>query len=151
MSRIYVGQGEAAAGTNKTMLNLISAATIRPVIYDILISSGAAVADAIGIFLAQRFTALGTEGSGFTPHAIDDGYPASLADCGVAHSVEPTYTSGAIMLPEIGIHQRSTFRWVANGIHRGLKCADAANACIGIYSSSHTSTPVCQVGMWWEE
>lgn len=149
MGRKYNGQGTAATGTNKTILQLISATTIRPQIYDVVIGSVATPADQAARFYLARFTAVGTEGSGFTPVALDPGDPASLADYGVAHSAEPTYTANAMLL-QISLNQRATFRWVA-APGGELKCPASANNGIGGYSVSSTSTQAHEMCFHHEE
>ena len=57
MGSRYTGNGSAASGSNKTALNLISAATIRPALYDLVIGSVATPADAAVKWHVQRTTA----------------------------------------------------------------------------------------------
>ena len=150
MGRRYSGVGSAAVGTNLTMINLISAATIRPDLYEFIIGSGVnAPGDLATIFHIERFTAVGTEGSGFTPVAIDPGDPASLADFGVAHSTEPTYTANAILY-KIGMNERATYRWVA-APGSALKSPATANAGVGSQSQSSGGTAVHEATMLHEE
>jgi hypothetical protein len=92
-------------------LELRSATTIRPKVYDLIVSSVATPADNAGEYLLQRTTTVGTSTS-VTPQLLDPGDPAALATAGVNHSAEPTYTANAIML-RIATNQRATFRWVA--------------------------------------
>lgn len=112
--RRYFGQsGSVAVGTNKALLNLISAATIRPSIFDVVVSSVASPADTTTAFQIVRTTAVGTEGSGFTPTALDPADPASLADIGQGvYGAEPTKTASSAVL-SFSVYQRATFRWVA--------------------------------------
>lgn len=112
MSRRYSIAGtRAVASPTKSLLGLTSAATIRPRLYDIIMGSTATPADNALEFLLQRYTAVGT-GTGVTPTALDPADPAALASGTAAHSVEPTYTAGAVLL-DIAQNQRSTQRWVA--------------------------------------
>lgn len=142
--RRYHGRGSAATGTNKTILTLISATTIRPFIYDVVVGAVATPADQAARFYLARFTAVGTEGAGFTPVALDPADPASLADYGVGvFTAEPTYTANAIVL-QISLNQRATFRWVASP-EGELKAPASANNGIGFYSLSSTSTQAHEV------
>ncbi len=59
----------------------------------------------------RRTTAAGTS-TAYTPVARDPADGAASAVFGYAHTVEPTYTSGADVLP-IFAHQRATFQWYA--------------------------------------
>lgn len=152
MARRYSGVGSAAVGTNVTILTLISAATIRPEIYEFLLGSGVnAPGDLATIFHLERFTAAGTEGSGFTPHALDpadDGL--ELADYGVGvFSPEPTYTAGAILY-KLAMNERATYRWVA-APGSGLKSPATAASGTGIQSQSSGGTVAHEATMLHEE
>lgn len=112
MGRRYSTNGSAAvASPTKTTLNLTSATTVRPRIYDLLIGSVATPADNALQWLLQRYTDPGTV-TAVTPSPLDSSDPASLASSGKNATVEPTYTSAKILL-EIAMNQRSTQRWVA--------------------------------------
>ena len=148
MPRKYAAFGSASAGTNKTILAVTSAATIRPELYDILLSSSGTAGDNASIFYAARYTAAGTATS-VTPIALDPGDPAALAAAGKAHTVEPTYTANAILL-EFAVNQRATFRWVA--VPGGeLKCPATASNGIGVYTPSSTGTPTIEATIHWCE
>ena len=112
----FVTQGSVAVTSDETMINLFNPAatpTMRGRIYDFIIGCGAAVADATTIFMVNRTTAVGTEGSGFTPNNLDSGGPAGAYDSGVGtFSAEPTYTANK-QLWRGAVHQRNTVRWVA--------------------------------------
>lgn len=147
----YSGYGSAATGSSKTILALTSATTVRPAIYDLNIGCAAAPADIAGRFVLQRLTALGTEGSGFTPVALDPADVAARADYGVgAYSVEPTYTASAILL-SVSLNQRATYRWVCNE-GRELIAPATANNGIGCQSTAMSSgTTAFEVTMWHKE
>ena len=151
MGRRYTGIGSAASGANKTVLNLISATTIRPALYDMVIGSVATPADAAVKWHVQRTTAVGTEGSGYTPVALDPGDPASLADYGVgAYSVEPTFTANAVLL-QISMNQRNTFRWVAAPGGELIAPATANNGLGCQTTAVSTGTTAYEVVMFHEE
>jgi hypothetical protein len=147
----YAGKGAAATGTDKTILALVSAATIRPALYDLVIGSGSTPADAAVKFHLERFTAVGTEGSGFTPLALDPDDAAARADYGVGvYAAEPTYTAGGILLA-ISVNQRATFRWVA-APGSEFKAPATANNGIGLQSQAvSTGTPTYEATMLHEE
>lgn len=95
-------------------LGTIGADATRPrrgKLYDIIFGSEASPADNAFRYIVQRCTALGTSTS-VTPQALDPADAATEADAGENHTIEPTYTSNAILLA-IGLNQRATFRWVA--------------------------------------
>jgi hypothetical protein len=149
MANVYSGVGNAAVGTDKTVINLISSATRRPALIELIVGCGATPADLTTIFHLERFTAVGTEGSGFTPVPIDPASPAAACDFGVAHSAEPTYTANAILM-KFALHQRSIFRWVA-APGRELWAPATANNGIGLQSQSSGGTAAHDATMFFQE
>lgn len=150
MARRYAGRGAVASGTDLTLLTLISATTIRPELMMIIIGSVATPADQAMRAAIMRFTAVGTEGSGFTPTALDNGDPASLADYGVGtFSVEPTYTANSHLL-DVAVNQRATWTWYAQP-RGGIKAPASANNGLGLRSLSSTSTQAHVVTFHHEE
>ena len=107
------GSQDVTTGTpGDTSLAIVAATTKRGRIYDFMLSTGGTPADNAIQWLARRFSAVGTEGSGVTPAPLDPAAAASLLDGAENHSAEPTYTSATEMFDQI-INQRATFRWVA--------------------------------------
>lgn len=111
MARRYSGDGQDTNTANTTIVELRSATTIRPAIYDIISGSDATPADNAAEYNFQRTTTAGTD-TNVTATALDPGDPAALADFNEAHSAEPTFTADAILL-NFSHNQRATFRWVA--------------------------------------
>lgn len=146
MPHRFSGYGSAATGTNKTVLALLSSTSVRPCLYEFSLGSSSSPADVATLFLLGRSTAVGTEGSGFTPLPLDAADAAAQADYAVAHSVEPTYTAGGILWGA-SLNQRATFRWVANPGGEFVAPASANNG-IGLYSSSSGATPTYQATMY---
>ena len=109
----------------------------RGKIYDFVLGSEASPADNPFLYLFQRCTALGTSTS-VTPTALDSADAASLFVAGQNHTVEPTYTSGAV-LERIALNQRATFRWVAAP---GSELVWPATASNGIGIQTPTSSAV---------
>lgn len=131
MGRRYSINGtRSVASPTQTLLTLVSAATIRPKIYDLIMGSNATPADNALEWLLQRFTVAGTAGSSVTPAPLDPADPAALASAGQAHSAEPTYTSAKVLL-DVAMNQRSTQRWVAAPGGELISPATAANG-IGV-------------------
>jgi len=153
MSEKYMTTGGAATGTDKTIINLFNPAatpTSRGKIYDLMVGAGAAVADATGVFVLGRTTAVGTEGSGFTPNNLDPAGPAGAYDSGLGtFSGEPTYTSNKTLL-SIPCHQRNTVRYVCREGSEFLLAATQNNGA-GFKSSSNTGTAVYTATIWFEE
>lgn len=125
MGRRYSSSGGQNAAASTTILGLTSAATIRPKLYEILFGSAATPADQAFNMQVNRYTAAGTA-SAVTPQPLDPGDPNALASAGENHSVEPTYTSGAVML-SFSINQQATFRWVVPPEEGIVAPATAAN------------------------
>lgn len=108
-----VGNATTAASATLPLLTIISAATIRPQIYDYTISSDATPADNAAKYVLQRCTTTGTVGSAITPQALDPADPAALHSSGLAvFSVGPTLTASAFLGQE-AVNQRATFRFIA--------------------------------------
>lgn len=83
----------------------------RARIYDIMFGSEATPADAALLWTIRRCSAAGTS-TAVTPQNLDPASATTEYDAGENHSVEPTYTAGAILL-NVPLNQRATFRWVA--------------------------------------
>lgn len=114
MARSYTIVGNYALVASATLpaMNIISTATVRPRIYDILVGSDA-VADNAAKFLIQRNTTTGTPAGNFTPVPIDPSDPTAVVTCGLGlFSAGPTLTANAYVL-QWAQNQRATFRWVA--------------------------------------
>lgn len=152
MGERYTAWGEAAVGTDKTVINLFDPAatpTHRPRLYEIVVSSATTPADVATKMYVARTTAVGTEGSGFVPNNVDPAGPAGECDSGVAHSAEPTYTANKQLLV-FSFNQRATYRWVAAPGGELLGAATQNNG-IGVKSSSSGSTPTVQVTIFFME
>lgn len=148
----YAAVGAAAAGINKTLIDIFNATatpTRRASIYDVMIGSGSTPADHATKFNFGQLTTLGTEGSGYTPVPLDPNGLASESDAGVAHSAEPTYTGSKTKLA-ISLNQRATFRWVA-APGSELVCAATQNNGMGLYSVASTGTPTCEATILFAE
>src|SRR5262245_22073639 len=109
--RAYSSDGQrAVANPTKTAIGLtVGGTTYRPWIFDGWVGSSATPADNAIEWLGQRYTAAGTS-TAVTPMALDPADPAATSTTGVNHTVEPTYTAGAILW-HIGINQRATQRF----------------------------------------
>ena len=108
-------------------------------VYDLILGSEATPADAALLYTIQRCTAAGTS-TGVTPQPLDPADAATEMDAGENHTIEPTYTAGAILL-NIPVNQRATFRWVAAPGGELVAPATAANG-VGIQTDTiSTGTP----------
>lgn len=100
--------------TAATTIISVSADATRPrrsKIYDVLIGSDATPADNAAEYNLQRISNPQTS-TAITPQALDPADAATETDAGEAHTIEPTYTSNAVML-NIMSNQRATVRWVS--------------------------------------
>lgn len=107
----YSVSGSDTNTASTTILGIVAAATVRPRIYDVVLSSTATPADNAGNYSLKRTTTAGTA-TAVTPQALDSANPAAVTTAGKAHTAEPTYTAGSDVL-YISTNQRATFRWVA--------------------------------------
>ena len=133
-----------------TMGGIVSAATIRPRIYDFVIGSAATPGDQAASYHLERFTTAGTS-TAVVAQALDPGDPATLlaATTGENHTVEPGYTTDAIMA-NWTVNQRATFRWVAREGKEIVLPATAA-AGIGIITRVVTSAYTVRITVHEEE
>lgn len=133
MTRKYAISGSATNGTNKTILGLTASTSVRAAICDVVVGGSGTPNDYSADYLLNRNTAAGTS-TGVTPLALDPADPAALCTAGKAHSVEPTYTAGSILLA-FSLNQRQTFRFVPQPGFEFLIPATASNG-IGLYTTS---------------
>ncbi len=133
----YAVTGQTACdSTSDTCLGIFRGASKRIKINDFTVGASGTPADNAILWVVQRFTALGTEGSGVTPAPLDLADGASVGDAGQDYSAEPTYTA-ATELWEQAINQRASYRWVA--VPGGeLVIPNTANVGIG-WQPSHAS------------
>lgn len=142
-----------ATGTNKTLINVFAGAATpisRAKIGDLWISSVATPADQAAKFYLGRTTAVGTEGSGFTPNNLDPAGPAGAYDSGIGvFTGEPTYTANKQLLV-LSVNQRASVRHVCAPGFEFLLTA-TQNSGAGLKSSSSTSTQAYEATILFEE
>jgi len=148
MGRRYSGIGDQTAATNATIVGLTSASTIRPNLFDLVISSSGTPADNEAHLHLERYTVAGTS-TAFTPIALDPADPAALAAVGSNHTSEPTYTANAVLL-SIAFNQRATFRWVAAPGSEIKSPATAANG-VGLQVQTATGSQEIEATILFEE
>jgi hypothetical protein len=152
MARRYAATGlnACAASPGKTALNVFQTSnTIRPRFFDTIFGSDGTPADNALRFRLSRSTAVGTEGTGVVPAALDSADPASLMDGAEGHSAEPTYTAATEML-DVPLNQRATFRHIVAPDGEIICPATASNGlgCAAIHASYVGN---CEVVMHWQE
>lgn len=111
MARRYSINGQDTNTDETTILGLVSTAAIRPRIYFVSCQGYGTPNDYQAQYVVNRTTTTGTSTS-VTPQALDPGDPAAIATAGMAHSAEPTYTAGAVLLV-IGRNMRPVYQWTA--------------------------------------
>lgn len=107
--------------------------------YDVVMGSEAPAADNPFLYVFQRYTAAGTS-TAVTPQNTDPADATTECDAGENHTVEPTYTGGAILL-EVPLNQRATFRWIATEGGRLITPATASNG-LGIQTPTMTALAI---------
>jgi hypothetical protein len=135
------GQDTNTAAT--TIIGLTAIANVRLAIIYIHCGSDA-TADNAWEGVVQRHTAAGTS-TAITPEELDPDTPAALALAGQVHTVEPTYTAGALLL-SIFCHQRAPFYFQAGPYNRLVLPGTAAN---GASLQSITAATPFNLGSNW--
>lgn len=118
-------------------------------VYDAMFGSEATPADAAILWTFRRCSAAGTS-TGVTPQNLDPADATTEYDAGENHTIEPTFTAGAILL-NVPLNQRATFRWVAREGCELVMPATASNG-FGIETDTvSTGTPVITAQIHAEE
>lgn len=107
----YSTRGSMALIAADTVLSVIAATTVRPRVFDIVLSSPSTPNSYSAEFLLQRFSADGT-GTAVTPQPLDFADPASITTSKHTYTAEPTLTANEILL-QLAHNQQATVRWVA--------------------------------------
>lgn len=136
-----------SASLNRTLSTTASLGTVgqgattrRHRWIDVLVGVDGTPGDTAVRYTFQRCTALGTS-TAVTPQALDPADVACNAAAGQNHTVEPTYTAGAILL-QVVFNQRSTVRWFA-APGEELVCPATASNGVGV------QTPVAPALSGW--
>ena len=135
----YSVSGVDTNTANTTILGITGGTGKRLKIVEIHIGFDATPADMACKFDVQRTTAAGTA-TAFTPVPLDAADGAAVFTAGYAHSAEPTYTAGAVLL-EVGVNQRTTWDWYAIPGNE-LVVPATANAGLALRSVVVGGTPV---------
>lgn len=143
------GEQTVTATPGDTALAVIAATVTRGQIHDIIFSHAAVPADTVIQWLVRRFTAVGTEGAGVVPIALDPGAPAAQLDGAENHTVEPTYTAASELFDN-DLNQRASFRWVAAPGGEFVIPAVANNG-IGVTPISAAYSGDAKVTAHWQE
>lgn len=149
MARRYAETGQAACSSEAKVLDITSATTIRPSLYDCIFGTNGTAADNALLWVVERIEAVATGGSGVTPAPLDYDDPASLMTATEAATGGATVTAATELL-EIAANQRATQRWVASP-GGALRMPDLAGYGLeaNVRHSSYTGN--CQVTFHHEE
>ena len=107
----YAVNGQSTNTASTTVLAIDGTTTSRGAIYDLLLGSDATPADNAAQWNLKRFGTANGTGTAVVPQPLDAADGVARLQGTQDHSVEPTYTTTALM--EWGQNQRATFRWVA--------------------------------------
>jgi len=147
MARKYSISGTAVLGTNVTALGVIGSATHIVEIVDITLGCGSTPADQAFSWTVGATTTAGT-GTAVTPEPIRGGGIAAVATAKKTYTAEPTYNT--VPLLDIGLHQRSTYRWVARPGYELITKA-AANNGIAAKVAVTSGVPTARATMLFNE
>lgn len=149
MARRYSAIGADTVADETSLLGVTTATTVRPRIYELIFGSPATPADQAMEFYLQRFTAAGTA-TAVTPHGLDPADPASLCTAGQAHTVEPTYTAGQVLL-DFAINQQATFNWKVLAEYGLVLPSTAANGAGLVCKEISGGSAALRAQLFWEE
>jgi hypothetical protein len=88
------------------------AAVRRAFIYEINFGCAGVPAENALLWRFQRVTTLGVS-TPVTPAKKNPADGVAAYTAGENHTTEPTYTAGELVITDIPLHQKTTFRWVA--------------------------------------
>jgi hypothetical protein len=140
--------GTATNNVNKTILGLSGSAAVQPKIYHLILGPNSAPTDSFADYALRRYTSPGTS-TAVTPQPIRQPSPASVSAAGQAHTVEPTYTSGADLLA-FSIYSRATFQFQTDPEY-GLEPSVAANNGLGLLVTAVGSTQSVRATVYFQE
>jgi len=128
MARSYSVFADNIAAQNSATVpqaQIVSAATVRPRLYDLMLGSPSTPADQAASWVIKRSSTASTGGTAVTPSPIDPADPPSLSAAMVAPSMSAP-TLGVVLL-QWAQNLRATFRWVAAPGKELVAPATAAN------------------------
>lgn len=143
------GQQDVTTATpGDSSLSIAGVATARARVSAWTVSMGGTPADNAVRFIAQRFTAAGTN-TGVTPAENDLDGPVALMVAGENHTVEPTYTASGELFDQLP-NQRATYRHVLEPRGEWMIPASATGGIgwVGFHASYTGSIEV--TASWWE-
>ena len=149
----FYGSHQTPAGTNLTLLALVSAAATRGRLHQLIIGSDATPADVAGEFALLRHTTAGVTPATVPVAKPSDplGGPAACTLAGGTFATEPVYEAVATNgLLQIALNQRATFTWIANPGREFATAIGVANG-IGLRSIASGGVPNINHTFGWDE
>lgn len=141
------GEQNIASPTD-TCLGLTSTSAVEPGIQLITVGCEDTPADASLVWYLQRFTAAGTATS-VTPQNLGPSTTAGVATAGEDHTVEPTYTSNAILF-RLALNQRASHTVIFDP-DGCIYCPATANNGLGLAPVHASSTVKCSATIHYQE
>lgn len=144
-------QSAIAVSPGKTALGLVSAASIRPMIYFLDVSVDGTPSDVMIRMQGRRYTAAGTA-TAVTPVQLDPSGSATGArgTANANHTIEPTYTAASSLF-DVDRHFRAPYQFQAVDQLAGLTAPAIAANGIGIIGFHASATPGLNATMHWVE
>ncbi len=137
MANTYSVSHEQVAATDLAAIELQGSATIRISLFDFVIGTAATPAEAANSYEIVRSTTAGITGTALTEEPFDPISPTAAAT-GEGGTWMTVPVSGADVFGPFGLHQKATYRWVAqpgreiisaaatgDGLTIGVKIANA--------------------------
>ncbi len=146
----YSVDGQTAAGSNLTILKVVSPGTTRRAwIYDFAVSSDATPADVATEFNLIRGTVSGTETSAPTGRALDFHNPAAIFVGNVGTFSGQTKTASTSLF-NVAVNQRASYRHVF--VEGGeIVIPHVADSWVGLESIGSGGTPNINAMFYWME
>ena len=144
----YSVDGAQNAAASVSMLGTTRGAAKRHKWFYIHIGSGATPDDQANNLQVNRMTAAGTS-TAVTPQKLDPAEGAAVTTGGENHTVEPTKTSGEVLL-SLSHNTRSAQHWYANP-GKELVAPDTANNGMALLFILATSTQLHEATVHFEE
>ena len=139
MQKRYTTSGNQTAAATASIISLMSATTILPTIYEVVVGNISAPTDNSYRLYLGAIIDDGTNTS-VTPNPDAEFYPASACTAGSNHTGEPNYTSGAAWL-DYGVNYGNTFRWVVPE-EEGITIQNSASQGAGLRTVSISGSGV---------
>lgn len=141
-------QRTASASASVGAVSAPGSSMRRYKLYEFVFGSEGAPADVANLWQIQRTTAAGTS-TAVTPQLLDTADAAVVTVAGQNHTIEPTYTAGAVVA-DAPLNQKATYRWIAAPGKEIVVPATASNG-LGIKTPTAGSAVAITAMVYFEE